>query len=397
MASLLWIDDQIERYIPYVNAFESHGLRVDSAGTLEDGLQLAGSNIYDFVFVDAMLGHVSCLNLLPSLLRLTEKAKLFVCSGFLYLDSILEQARALKGSVQNFVAVIDKTSLPFSNDDGAVEAFLEKLYLFNREDAIYLDRPADEIVKKVESTQSLPTWDEYIALTAQQRLDLADYVVEMTVDIREALRNRGVAYALFCGTLDRPLLELSAGEPVPDEQELIDIARAHDSAVIPFRFGGVIDDLSDRCSSVSGLASYPTLKIAKLTSSESVHYDTGNSLTLLSYEWYLEKGWISTFWFPEIYEAGNMTMKGRYYTIEAVSFVDAVGKVVNAPLDVFCVTNWSTHRIAAACGRDCEQENRRADKLCNYRTGLLGRNIQDAIPFGLMIYRHNVYFVEPIT
>lgn len=127
MSALLWVDDQVERYQPYIRTFEEHGLQVCAEKTIRGGMKQLKNREFDYVFMDLMMGHESAMPVLPQLASRAKNARFFIVSGFFYLNDVIEQyARTIEESGLS-IARLDKTSLPFIDDTAAVKDFLHEL------------------------------------------------------------------------------------------------------------------------------------------------------------------------------------------------------------------------------------------------------------------------------
>lgn len=372
---MLWIDDQIERYRPWVQAFTDSGVAVETETNLSDGIERLHANRFEVVMIDAMLGHESCVPALESITKYLNGARLFVCSGFFYLNDVLQETRSLKDRADTPIGTIDKTLLPFVDDPKGISEFLTEIMSDESPDVVAEvddDEPTSPLDK-----ESLPTWEEYLDYPVNIRLRLSDRVASLTKELRKELFAKGAKYVLFCGRLDKPEIIRNSLNDALDEREVIDIARTLNSAPFPFSWSGEIDDLSKDCCEFSGLKGYPVLKVSSGGKSESMHFDTGNSYSLLSYEWFLEHGWFDPSLFIQIHGAGDLEFKGRRLKLDKVIHTDGAGATKSGTLNAFAAMNWDTYRLATRCGSQCKNPNKLggASELCAFRRGLLGRNL----------------------
>lgn len=376
MKSLLWVDDNIEQFQPFVTKFQEHGLYVGTASSSPNGFIELRKQQYDIVFWDFMMGHEPCVHILDSIVEMAGSAQVFIVSSFLYLNEVMEQLTRKISKSSLRIATIDKTTLPFTDDDQAIQDFLSDLmsgqYFASPSKAEDVDRRVQEAMRSSE----VLLWNSYLELDLSGKMAALDKVAEITKDIRQQLEQEGYVYMLFCGNYSEPLQKCKSLDEIPSEKQIVDIARSLDSAPFEFSVSGMVDDLSANCCERSGLKGYPILKIGYKRESEEIHFDTGNPFTLISFEWYTEKGWIDPSVLIQHHKAGDMAFKGRHIEWHNVIVTDSNGVTACCTFKGFAACDWNAYRIAIECGPDCKNDYRSSSKskLCKYRTGLLGRN-----------------------
>lgn len=376
MKSMLWVDDNIEQFRPFVKKFKEHGFHVSTASSSANGFTELRSHQYDIVFWDFMMGHEPCVHILDSIVTTAGSARVFIVSSFLYLHEVIEPltTQISKSSLQ--IATIDKTTLPFTDDDNAIQDFLSDLM---SDQYFTLPSKAEDIDRRVQEAMrgsEVMTWSSYLELDLSGKMAALDKVAEITKDIRQQLEQEGYVYMLFCGNYSEPLQKRKSLDEIPSENQIVDIARSIGYAPFEFSVSGMVDDLSANCCEKSGLKGYPTLKIGYKRESEEIHFDTGNPLTLMSFEWYTEKGWIEPSVLIRQHKAGDMAFKGRHIEWHNVIVTDSNGVTACCTFKGFAACDWNAYRIAIECGPDCKNDHKSSSKskLCKYRTGLLGRN-----------------------
>jgi hypothetical protein len=400
---LLWVDDQIDRYGPWIAKFGEHGTQVDASYTLEEGLRKLEENYYDVVMIDLMIGHESCMHVLPVFAQKARGANLFVCSSFFYLPDVMKEFSRERTDNQIRIGRLDKTNLPFTDDAAATIQFLSDLGK--------TDNPTEMPQGAVESSghgpigsrsrnesTRFPSWDHYVELDASGKIEALKAAAERTQEIRAKAHEAGYRYLVFCGSWTEPLIKLTTVDAIPTQDVVVEKARTLGYAPFVFSVGGSIDDFSEDCSNKSGLSGYPILKLTFRGSSEEVHFDTGNPYTLLSYEWYTEKGWLPVNRIFDMHTAGEMELIGNHFRLPDALVTDSSGVNESVSLEGFAVTGWASKRLATICSRDCAT-SRSADlahKFCKFRTGLLGRNLARKFASGLKINFKNgqCFFAE---
>jgi CheY-like chemotaxis protein len=384
--SLLWVDDQIDRYMPWITKFSEYGTKVDSTDSLVEGLQKLDEKSYDVVLFDAMMGHESCIHVLPEIHAKARGANLFVCSAFFYLPDVIAQLGQQQRAKQVRIGRLDKTNLPFPDDENGTLRFLEDLNAAeNVGESFGVDKTIIEVRPKptdAKTKDEYPSWDVYNELDARGKIAAIESAAIKTKDIRRKANEAGYRYLVFCGSWTKPLIQEKTLDELPTQDEVVEKARTLGYAPFVFSIGGSVDDVSSGCSERSGLRSYPVLRITFRKGTEEVHFDTGNPYTLLSYEWYVEKGWLPVSRIFDMYTAGEMELIGNHFRLPEIIVTDAAGEGERVTLTGFLVTGWNSKRLATPCLSDCTTPHDRKlyGGVCRFRTGLLGRNLAQAIP-----------------
>jgi CheY-like chemotaxis protein len=389
---MLWVDDQIGRYGPWIKKFEEFGTSVDATDSLADGIQKLEQNQYDVVLLDWKMGHESSMHALPVISAKSKNANLYICSSFFYTDELVDQFRKQQTEHHVRLGSIDKTNLPFVDDDDGTAQFLLDLNATDLIDSVVPDQKISAAFDEELLSTRFPTWDEYSELNARGKIEALKQAADTTEKIRQEFEEAGYRYLFFCGSWTEPLIKLKVLQGLPSQDDIVEKARAGGYAPFVFSLGGGVDDCSER----NGLHGYPTLRLGLRGSSEEVHFDSGNPYTLLSYEWYVEKGWLSDSFAFERHCAGEMVLYGRHFTLSGAIVTDASGRDVPMSLQGFAATDWADTRLATHCARDCSDWEARkiTNERCKYRTGLLGRNLPAAagIRFSIDYRTGKVFF-----
>ncbi|MBO9712172.1 response regulator [Sphingomonas sp.] len=372
---LLWIDDQIQKFDPWVRRFSEQGIEVDVFPDPIEALSALQTTGYDAIFVDEIMPGERGSDFLGRLATSAPEAQLYVCSAYFYLDDVLEAYHRSNGELRLNVGRIDKTSLPLTDDISAIRRFLTEVF----SDGPKPEAIAEEKAEKLAGAAMQPPikWDDYSQLDVNGKLELHSRVLEWTQKAREKAFSEGKTYLVFCGNWDNPLVAKDDLSEFMKEEELLSLARSSGFAPFSFSAGGAVDDLSERCSQRTGMRGYPVLRISKGAIQEKVHLDTGNPLTLLSYEHYTANGWFETGMRFDTHFAGELVLLGRNIVTDGVVFTDSGEATLLGRLTAFAVLNWDKYRISASCGLDCRTPGMSSGSRCAFRTGLLGRSLGD--------------------
>lgn len=370
---LLWIDDRVDIHRPLITRMEEYGIHVAMSCSVDEGLAELKDSRFDQIFLDAMIGHESVLPDIPRILDAAEGAQLSVCSGFMYRDYLQKQRDEAAATAGVIINTIEKEVLPEVEEPESVEEFLG---------ALFHDVPvrAETAAAVAEATSLSMPYAEYVRLSLEDKMTWLDEVEPLVRDVCERHFEEGYAYILFCGSAEEPVLACASMADVPSEEDVIALARKRGFAPFGVHNLGTVDDVPGLCCERSGLAAYPTLIISAVEGERAeVHYDNGTSHSLMSYEWYGEKGWIPYARAPDLLRVGEMRLKGVRYTLENCEFIDAMGQSLRTDFRAYYIMQWENCRLSVACGPACQNAWRHGvgpQVMCQYRTGLLGRSLQ---------------------
>lgn len=369
---VLWIDDRVDIHRLLIAKMEKYGVHVSARESIEDGIADLAQAKYHSILLDAMLGHESAIPQLPRLASMAHMATINVCSGFMYRDRLQEEKRKAEEECGRSVGTIEKTWLPDTEDSESVYKFIRSLF-------------GDDNKKKLPSEKNdsisiiALEYSRYSAMGLEEKMD---WIAEVEPLIRSKAAkyfDDGYAYILFCGSEVEPVMACEYYSDIPTEKQVNELAKKRGFAPLPVHNVGAVDDVSTNCCDRSGLRGYPTLLITGADgSSEDVHFDNGASQSLMSYEWYGEKGWVPPLRNPELLIVGEMKLVGRRWTIDEFHVEDSVGSVREIEFTAYYVVRWSSTRLAIRCGPRCGNEWRDTnsrEEICRFRTGLLGRTL----------------------
>ena len=370
---LLWIDDRASEHQHLMYCIKEHGVDVIAVGSVNEALNTLATEKVDKILLDAMLGHDSSLSSIPEILDASDGASLSIFSGFMYRDFLQVERQAAEERTGVKIETIDKTTLPDAHDE-------HELLMFVRNILEGDDRESDMGTALItEATPLTLSFGDHARLTIEEKMAWLDLAEPL---IREAADNYfadGYSYLLFCGSADKPKLSYERPEDIPSEEEVMAYSKAMGFAPVAIHNVGTVDDVSGGCCERQGLRSYPTLTVSAIKDElVDVHFDNGASQSLMSYEWYGEKGWIPYSRQVDLLRVGEMTLKGARYTLPDCEFIDADGTRARANFKAYYIMRWDACRLAVPCGPTCTNPWRlvsKSQRLCRFRTGLLGRTL----------------------
>lgn len=375
MREMLWVDDQIEKFEPWIQRFSENGVKVHRYSSIEEAaIEMNGAR-YDAILLDEMMPGGKGSHALTRIRTKAPQSPVFICSAYFYLDEVMDEINENERQSGFTVGRIDKTSLPLTDDPEAIAAFLSDIF----EGPSAPERAVQEATEKLTNLTEAADihWDDYSKLDMAGKLELHERVDEWTEVARGEWFSSGKTYLVFCGSWTRPIRARCDDEPFLSEQELVGLARDTGHAPFVYSVGGSVDDLTGNCSALNSMRGYPALRMERRGQREAGHFDTGNPLSLLSYEHYTMNGWIEPIHTIDTRLAGELKLRGKHHKLDNVIFTDSEATTKTGRLTAFSVITWSTYRFAARCLDDCRTVNRHEsnDGLCYFRKALLGRSL----------------------
>ncbi len=392
---LLWIDDRVAIHRALISRMEAQGIHVAAVETVDDGIVRLESDQFDRVLLDAMLGHESSLPEIPRILKAGGDALLSVCSGFMYQEDLKTERKAAEQETGASIGTIEKAALPDIDEPDSIQDFLHTLF----ETRLPVLGHGEVVA---EPTAMSLSYKRYARLGLEEKMLWLDEAEPLVREIANSYFAEGYIYLLFCGPFGEPSLKIDSYADIPSEEAVIEFARKAGFAPLALHNMGIVDDIPVHCCQRTGLHSYPTLVISAIEGEEEeVHFDNGAARSLMSYEWYGEKGWIPHARKPDLIRVGEMLLKGVYLTLDQCKFVDGDSKEATVPFSAYYIIRWERCRLAVHCGPTCtntwaaEQDG---GDICRYRTGLLGRSLpRDELKVSFLVdfQTGRIRFVEP--
>lgn len=372
---LLWVDDQIENFRPWFQRFAENGVYVDPFPSIEEAFEGMGATPYDAIFLDQLMPGRRGSEALMQFKAKAPTAPLYICSGYFYLDDVLDDFERTRRQAGVSVSKIDKTTLPLTDDPDGIARFLKNVL----SDPQAPERISHEVTQKLNELgdSDVVRWSDYSSLDFNGKLEVHNRVDELTRSARAASVGEGACYMVFCGSWTTPVHVGYDESAYLAESQLLHLALDTGFAPFAYSVGGSVDDLTQQCSSRNSMRGYPAIRVSKGGNHEALHFDTGNPLTLLSYEHYTMNGWIEPVHAIQTHFAGELILRGKRQKVEDVVFTDSKAATRFGPLTAFAVLMWHEYRLAARCLSDCRfaQRPRDRDGLCYFRNGLLGRTL----------------------
>ncbi len=403
-----WVDNNIKRVGAFiVEAFAALNSTVATSESAEELLTADEIGRIDHLLMDYDMGGEDGFDKLERLVGTLDVGRAYVCTGFAHLDEVEKRREITSERLGREIGLIRKEHLPVVDVDdhlSDVSLFLDEL-----DKGMYLTDSADHNLDALVDSQTMPNFEEHRRLSLVERikvLQLGRKLYRSAIDSHFA---DGHIWVLNDGASGRVVSSAKAPfEIIP--QEDVD-RKAEEEKFVPLTYskGWSVDSIDNICDPRSEMMNYPVLQLKPTNSPDSkivdqteeiLHYDDGNSFTLIGYEYFLERGWISAIKNPGLREQGDLELVGKEVILRHVEVRDSGGSNRAREFRAFAVLDWLGKRIALRCVDVCRRgalyPPARSERICSRRKGLLGRNLKEELNTGIATYpgTSKVRFVE---
>lgn len=405
---IAWVDNNIKRVGAYlVDAFVERGSAVATSESAEELLTSAELSRIDHLLVDYDMGGEDGFAKLERLLNEIEVDSAYICTGFAHLDELEQRRAEYSKKLGRQIGLIRKEHLPavdFDEEFDEVDEFLEEL-----DEGRYLTDTADLSLDALLDEQTMPTYDEHRRLSLSERVRVLKLGRDLYSSVIESHFSDGFIWLLLDGSTGRVLDAAKEAKDIVASEQVDRMAEERKFVPLTYSKGWSMDTIDNVCDPKTEMTNYPVLELHPLDkatstivdkSSEVLHFDDGNSFSLVGYEYFLERGWITAIRNPGYREQGDLELVGKEIVFEDVEVRDSDGQTRSRNFNAFATMNWTTHRIALSCSDVCGYGTfyppERVEKICSRRKGLLGRNLKEQLNVGIATYPNTskVRFVD---
>lgn len=371
MPKLLWVDDQIEHLGAFVDALSARGFEVHTADSCGAGLELIEDEKFDIILADINMPERTGISLLREAEILQPQAALVALSSYLYRREYIEQLSTLEVPVEMMDKIIPAPTSP--EFDGI---FVQKLRsLIDGAPRLTI---SDQIKKLEDGAKRDPfkvTFQEWLSKPILERDMLVDEAyLRAKATIEKAFRD-GCIWVFLCGSPDDIRASARSEKDILSDDELLKFARNRDAA--PYHFSaamGVEDLWGGDCSGQYNLKNYPTVTFSSDVDDMTIHFDTGNPTSFISYEHLRESGFVKD---PVAFGRSVLFNHLYRYTCFSIDLMlvsqEEGGATKYVKVNGQAVRDWEQHPLAKNCNSNCD--GKIASGLCHYRLGLIGRNL----------------------
>ena len=398
---LAWVDNNIKRVGAFVA--EAFSTLNSTVATCETAEELMEQNVIDqlgkidHLLMDYDLAGEDGFEKIEKLFCSLQIGKAYVCTGYAHLDVIEEKRKFYSEKLGKEIGLIRKEHLPevdASDDFTDVSEFLSDLDAGN-----YLLDSADHNLDTLVDNQTMPNFEEHRRMSLSERikvLKLGRRLFRSTIDGHFA---DGSIWLLINGSTGSVVRYANSTADILDQEDVDRIAEDEGFVPLTYSKGWSVDTIDNVCDPRSEMVNYPVLQLKPTNSKKSkvverheeiIHYDDGNSFSLIGYEYFLERGWISVLKNPGLREQGDLELVGKEVTLRHIDVRDSEGMSRSREFRAFAVLDWTDKRIAlecvSVCGRGVLYPPTREQKICSRRKGLLGRNLKEELNIGITTY-----------
>lgn len=370
---ILWVDDHIDGFAPYVAALNDAGFEVTTAASTPAALTLARQRPFDIVLVDILMPPPDGIELLRRVRPLQPAAALGTFSSYLYLDRYRDQLRALAFPVE----LIDKDFAPIDAPD-----FDERFIVPIRELAtrgvtktisvqdlhLSMDRERDPF--------DLPL-HEFMRMPILEKDKLVQRARKIAAPTIEKAFAEGKIWVLLCGDKKQIRTHASSPADIPSDEKIMEFARNQQRPPYQFFKAVTADDIWSDCGHGTYASDYPTLTLRGNGTQLTVHFDTGAPMTFFSYEELVRIGVMrptTNFGLSE--RTSHKPYMAAALNVEMTLVCQRSGQATRVTLTGQAVREWVDGPYARYCNEKCGYElTPDQRRLCDERLALVGRNL----------------------
>jgi len=391
---ILWLDDHGDAFNVFAQTFNESGCSLTFALSVKEAILIAKKRTFDLFLVDLKMPGQDGTQFIRWLRDNLPEANICVLSSFLYVQ---RYKNALE-DISDSITTLEKDIPVVTSEEFQVE-FVETIKSIARKDPNILEKNRmssyqGEILGPNVSPFKVrfDTYKEMNELAQSKLIHRARRIAQSSAE--EEFR-KGTRWLIYCGGYEVPVDSSKTTEDIPTSKELVEIGTREKRVPILFVNGENTVDFEDdwvgECKGPDWQRVYPTLEvsIASLRDDSEdmqtkMHFDTGSSRTIFSYEELKELGqvpWIKV-WAP----SNRNNIPYSYYDDDIeLALVRPNGKGEKIiTLRIRVVLDWLSSPYTAPCSSSCDSEIREiaSDKFgrpigynCVNRKGLIGRNI----------------------
>jgi CheY-like chemotaxis protein len=285
--AVLWVDDQIDKLQPYVNALVQRGVDLHTASSCDQAMKKLVAKDFAAVIVDLRMPEKDGIEVIRGVLKHRNTANICVYSSYLYLDEYIKKLRGLSRPI----LMLDK-DFPNVNADDFEERFVAPLMDFISNGG--KKSVSQQLRDQQGNTPDDPfdvDYNSFVRMSVLEKKNASDRAYDLAQDTLIKEFQRGAIWVFLCG--DRNTIRASATtlSQVHSAEKMHQFARAQNRAPYQFFKPVLVDDMDawSDCGEQSSLSNYPTANIELNNQKLLVHFDTGAPCTFFSYEELIER------------------------------------------------------------------------------------------------------------
>lgn len=373
---ILWIDDQISAFKPFVNALSENGYDVDVASNCAEATDIASKKRFDVILVDINMPAPNGIETIRRLVPIQKYAAFAVLSSFLYLQKYRDELSLLRTPIQ----LIDKI-LPNVHSETFSKCFLDPIKGLIERGVTFTIKDSNKATEKVHELDPFAiSFNDFMLLSITEKDKLHDIAEQLAKATIENCLKRGKIWILLCGDRDEVVSMADTLDEIPNEEKVIEIAQKYNRAPYQFCQGLEADDHQwTSCASSQSLRDYPTVSIKFGDNELEMHFDTGCPQTLLSYEEFVGLRIInSSGIFINQSRKGLDSIKCKIENLTGLLKDQTTGETKQISLNAMAVRDWIDTSFARFCDNKCPKNTSTSQndkRLCPLRKALIGRDL----------------------
>lgn len=228
---LLWVDDQIGDFKPYVQILQKEGFDVDVADHSLGALEMAKQKDYDLILVDISMPKPDGIELLRRLAPIQERARLALLSSFLYLEKYRSQLAQLDFPV----ALLNKDFPPLHSAD-LNRRFVDPILnlLPKKPEAKQRDEKSPPPKVPSQANPFETPLADFMALSASEKDAALSFAREIASATLKRAFDDGQIWVFLCGSATHIRMSARSTSDIPSEATLMQFAHSQQRA--PFQF-----------------------------------------------------------------------------------------------------------------------------------------------------------------
>ena len=357
--NILWLDNEIEHFRPYIKELEKIGFNVDTAENTLDAVELSTRKKFDIILIDLSMPQPDGVEALQRIYPLQSQAVFTVFSSFLYLNSYKQRLNNIEFPVE----LLDKDFPPPHSDDFH-DRFLKPICDLPEK----RDSDTNKYIKPLEGFNPFDlTYVDYVNLPLSEKNKMLELANSTALETIQDAFDDGKIWVFLCGSSKKIRASAEKPDEILSEDEILEYAHLHQRAPYYFFRTLELDEIWPKYGTPNTKDFYPTvtLEINKIQS--SMHFDTGAPISIISYEKLIEMGIIRpTQLFGQSLIRGGQIYKAIPLHIEAIVRCQKTGSAKMVRISGQAVVDWESSPFAINT-----QDN---NKERFERIGLIGRN-----------------------
>jgi CheY-like chemotaxis protein len=287
---LLWLDDKVAAYGPFVKALKENGFSVKTAGSVDAAIRQCKKSRFDLVLVDLKMPDRSGIDFMRYVKKGTdrERPNLCVLSSYLYLD----EYRNMVDDYDGRVYVLEK-NLPNPNTPVFRTEFVEQLKKFATK-APELTPSESEAKQRRELDLARPydlPFEDYLKLSPKLKAEVDKEARRQAAETIEQEFERGSNWVLLINSPTNVEARADTEAARLNNDEINDLGIDKNRVPFQFEIEQVTED-AFACVGPPEVQSYPTVTLSLGANGRSHrfqgHFDTGSYKTYVSLEHWLD-------------------------------------------------------------------------------------------------------------